>query len=171
MSGKHGQGVSLFKRSAFVAALAIGLTTVVSPSSGFAQSQPAPGTPPTVQLNADTAVSHGLTDKYTNDDFNVALGQCVAPGSASTSAPKSTTFSSPVLTFANYTFEPMMGVAANVSANAKLNPGTGAGAYSLTMTCNGMSYAATFTVATPAGHQVRRVPAGAAGAGDGSTAE
>jgi hypothetical protein len=162
--------VLVSKRTTFAAALVIGLTTVVGPPAAFAQAQPPPDPPATVQLNADTAVSHGLVNKYTNDDFNVALGQCVTPGSASTAAPRSTTFSSPVLTFTNYAFESMIGVTANVSADAKLIPGTGSGSYPLTMTCNGKSYTATFTVELPAGHQVRRVPIGAANTGDGSTA-
>jgi len=164
------------KRTALIAALAIGVTVLTSPATGFAQSkqqQPSapttPGTTATVQLNADTAVSQGLTNKYTNDDFNVALGLCSEPGSAD--APKSTTFSSPVLTFSDYSYQPAMGVNTNVSADAKLKPGTAAGSYQLTMTCNGKAYNTTFTVPQDAVKQVRKVPVGAARAGDGSMAK
>jgi hypothetical protein len=166
------------KRTALIAALAIGVTVLTSPATGFAQSKqqqpsaPTPTTPETsatVQLNADTAVSHGLTNKYTDDDFNVALGLCAEPGSAN--APESTTFSSPVLTFSGYGYQPAMGVNTNVSADAKLKPGTAAGSYALTMTCNGKSYNATFTVPPEAVKQVRKVPVGAAHAGDGSMAK
>jgi hypothetical protein len=170
---KHVQGVFVNKRTAFLAALAIGVTVVTSPAIGFAQQrqqQPtAPDTTATVQLNTDTAVSHGLVNKYTNDDFNVALGQCTDPGSVN--APKSTTFSSPVLTFSDYSYQPSMGVKANVSADAKLKPGTAAGGYQLTMTCNGKPYNATFIVSQAAVQQVRKVPTGGAQAGDGSTIE
>jgi hypothetical protein len=161
------------KRTAFIAALAIGVTVVTSPATGFAQQrqqQPtAPDATATVQLNADTAVSHGLINKYTNDDFNVALGECADAGSPN--APKSTTFSSPVLTFANYAYQPTMGVNANVTADAQVKPGTAAGSYQLTMTCNGKPYNATFTVPEEAVKQVRKVPSGGARAGDGSMAK
>jgi hypothetical protein len=176
---KHVQGVSVNKRTAFIAALAIGATVVTSPATGFAQQrqqQPtsptvptAPDATATVQLNTDTAVSHGLINKYTNDDFNVALGQC--PEAGSPNAPKSTTFTSPVLTFSNYGYQPSMGVMANVSADAKLKPGTAAGSYQLTMTCDGKPYNTTFTVPTDVATQVRKVPTGAAHAGDGSMAK
>lgn len=157
------------KRNAFIAALAIGMTVVMPPVAGFAQQPAAPDTTPTVQLNADTAVSHGLVNKYVLNDFNVALGQCVTPGSLN--APASTAFSSPVLTFANYAFQPTLGVTANVSADADLKPGTRPGNYPLTMLCNGKPYSATFTVPKPVEKQVTKVPVGAVRAGDGSTAE
>ena len=157
------------KRNAFIAVLAVGMTVVVPPAAGFAQQPTAPDATATVQLNADTAVSHGLVNNYVADDFNVALGQCVTPGSAN--APASTAFSSPVLTFTNYAFEPTLGVAANVSADAQLKPGTKPGHYPLTMMCNGKPYSATFTVPKPAEKQVTKVPVGAARAGDGSTAK
>ncbi|MDT7725279.1 MAG: hypothetical protein QOI21_1855 [Actinomycetota bacterium] len=159
------------KRTAFIAALAIGLTTLVSPAAVLAQPATPEATAPaaeTVQLNSDTAVTHGLAGKYVPDDFNVALGLCPAPGSEK--APTSTTFSSPVLTFANYRFNPTMGVHANVTADAELKPGTGAGSYQITMTCNGKPYAATFTVPGAVAKQVSKVPAGGAHAGDGSMA-
>lgn len=164
------------RKIAFVAAATMGLTALAGPSAGFAQSGTAQsgialsrqGTPATVQLNADTAVSRGLTNKYTNDDANVALGLCVIPGSAS--APASTIFSSPVLTFTNYSFEPTLGVAANVSADAKLKPGTRSGMYPLIMTCDGKRYRATFVVPRSAASQVSKVPSGAARAGGGGTA-
>jgi hypothetical protein len=123
--------------------------------------------PAHVQLNADTAVSQGLANKYTNDDFNVALGECLAPGAGvDDGAPASTTFFSPVLTFTNYAFLPTLGVQANVSANAKLKPGTKSGSYPLTMVCDGKSYTATFGVSK----QVLKVPAGAPHTGGGGTA-
>jgi hypothetical protein len=161
------------KRNAFIAALAIGLTTLVSPAAVMAQPQPATPEAPattdeTVQLNADTAVTHGLVNKYVPDDFNVALGLCPAGGTDK--APASTTFASPVLTFANYHFGATMGVKANVTADAELKPGTGAGSYQITMNCNGKSYNATFTVPGSVAQQVRKVPEGAARAGDGSMA-
>ena len=160
------------KRNAFIAALAIGLTTLVSPAAVLAQPAPTPEVPAptaeTVQLNSDTAVTHGLANKYVPGDFNVALGLCPAPGSEK--APTSTTFSSPVLAFTNYAFNPTMGVKANVTADAELKPGTGAGSYQITMNCNGKSFNATFTVPGSAEQQVRKVPEGAARAGDGSMA-
>jgi hypothetical protein len=161
------------KRTAFVAALAIGVTVVTSPATGFAQQRQQQPTSPnataTVQLNTDTAVLHGLINKYTNDDFNVALGECADAGSPN--APQSTTFSSPVLTFSHYTYQPTMGVNANVTADAQLKPGTAAGSYQLTMTCDGQPYNATFTVPEEAVKQVRKVPSGGAHAGDGSLAK
>jgi hypothetical protein len=160
------------KRNAFIAALAIGLTTLVSPAAVLAQPVTTPEasapTAETVQLNSDTAVTHGLANKYVPNDFNVALGLCPTPGSEK--APTSTTFSSPVLSFTNYAFNPTMGVKANVTADAELKPGTGAGSYQITMNCNGKSYNATFTVPGSVEQQVRKVPEGAARAGDGSMA-
>lgn len=163
------------KRTAFVAALALGLTFLVGSSTGFAQQAPttpaAPDASAHVQLNADTAVTTGLTDKYANGDTNVALGECLAPGApAGGPSPASTTFSSPVLTFADYTYQPTIGVAANVTANVTLKPGTKSGSYPLVMSCNGKTYRAMFTVTTPA-QQVRKVPVGAPYTGGGGTAE
>jgi hypothetical protein len=165
------------KRTAFVAALALGLTFLVGSSTGFAQpastTPAAPAAPDAsghVQLNADTAVTTGLTDKYANGDLNVALGECLPAGTpAGGPSPASTTFSSPVLTFSGYTFLPTIGVAANVTANATLKPGTKAGSYPLVMNCAGKTYRATFTVTKPA-PQVRKVPMGAPYTGGGGTA-
>jgi hypothetical protein len=160
------------KRNAFIAALAIGLTTLVSPAAVHAQPATTPEAPATtaetVQLNSDTAVTQGLANKYVPDDFNVALGLCPAAGTDK--APASTTFASPVLTFTNYHFGATMGVKANVTADAELKPGTGAGSYQITMNCNGKPYNATFTVPGSVAQQVRKVPEGAARAGDGSMA-
>jgi hypothetical protein len=169
---KSFKGLLVKKRTAFIAALAIGLTTLVSPAAVLAQQPGTPDAPATtaetVQLNSDTAVTHGLANKYVPGDFNVALGLCPLPGSEK--APASTTFSSPVLTFGNYAFNPTLGVKANVTADVELKPGTGAGSYQITMTCNGKPYATTFTVPGPVEKQVRKVPEGAARAGDGSMA-
>ncbi|QRP45185.1 hypothetical protein [Amycolatopsis sp. FDAARGOS 1241] len=154
------------KRAVFVAAVAIGTVAVagqaVAATGGpaAAPAQPAPAV--TVQLNQDTAVLHGMVDKYQRGEANVALADC--PGAKA----GSTTFSSPVLTFASYDFGPFIGVQATVSARAELAPGTAAGAYPLTVSCGGKTYSTTFSV--PAA-QVAEVPSGAAKAGDGSLAE
>jgi hypothetical protein len=152
------------KRTAVVAVLALAATVLAGPAAGFAQPPATSDTAPAVQLNADTAVAKGLVDKYVFDDFNVAIGFCPAPGTDR--APRSTTFSSPVLTFGGYAFGPTLGVHGNVTADATLKSGTQPGRYPLTMTCNGTEYTATFTV----GGQVRTVPRGAARAGGGGTA-
>ena len=149
------------KAVVLVAAAMIGATMLSG--SAMAQStgqttnaaQPTPGM---VQLNANTAINQTLVNKYVTDAPNVALGQC--PGDKPT-------FASPVLTFSNYQPGPFMGVAANISADAVLNPGTAAGTYPLTVTCGEKSYNTTFSVPAP---QVKRVPTGAAKAGDGSMA-
>lgn len=154
----------------FVAAAVIGATTLTGPA--MAQSTgstpatsptqgagPAPSTPAgNVQLNVNTAINQSLVDKYVRDAPNVALAKCNGA---------SPQFSSPVLTFANYTPGPFMGADANISADAQLKPGTAAGTYPLTVTCGGQTYSTRFTV--PAA-QVAKVPAGAAKAGDGSMA-
>ncbi|WP_432849798.1 hypothetical protein ACQPXB_05235 [Amycolatopsis sp. CA-161197] len=122
----------------------------------------APAPAVTVQLNQDTAALHGLVNHFQRGESNVALADC--PGAKA----GSTTFSSPVLKFANYDFGPFIGVNATVSADADLVSGTAAGDYPLTVACGGKTYSATFTV--PAS-QVATVPEGAAKAGDGSLAE
>ncbi|MEC3981580.1 hypothetical protein [Amycolatopsis sp. H20-H5] len=161
------KGYAVGKKVFFVAAWVIGATAFAGTAAGHAQpgqQPPTPSTPAaTVQLNADTAVSHGLINKYANGEPNVALAQCQSTGTAPTSA----TFSSPVLTFANYDRGPLIGVPANMSADAMLKPGTRSGQYPITVTCDGKPYTATFSVTTP---QTKKVPSGAARAGDGSTA-
>ncbi len=145
--------------------VAIGAAVLAGSSAGYAQQpppQPDPGV--TVQLNDDTAYSIGLINKYVHGDFNVALAQC--PGEGLT-APKSTTFSSPVLTVGKYDYGPLVGVPANVSADVELKKGTDPGNYPLTVNCNGKSYTATFSVPP---RQVAAVPSGGARAGDGSMA-
>ncbi|MEV4600086.1 hypothetical protein AB0K15_22125 [Amycolatopsis sp. NPDC049253] len=153
------------KRAVFVAAVAIG-TVAVAGQAVAATGGPAPAAAPapavTVQLNQDTAALHGLVNHFQRGESNVALADC--PGAKA----GSTTFSSPVLKFANYDFGPFLGVHATVSADADLLSGTAAGDYPLTVACGGKTYTATFTV--PAA-QVATVPAGAAKAGDGSLAE
>jgi hypothetical protein len=156
------------KKSAFVAALAVGAAILASPAAGYAQQ--APGHPGTVQLNADTAVLHGLAGVYQGDGTDTALGGCVAPGTDGTTSPRSARFTSPVLSFANYNYGPLIGVPANVSADAKLNPGTKPGQYPLTLTCEGKTYQTTFTVKAGTAEQVLKVPSGAARAGGGGTA-
>ncbi|MEV0065063.1 hypothetical protein [Amycolatopsis sp. NPDC050768] len=151
------------KRAVFVAAVAIGTVAVAGQAvaaTGGPAAAPAPAV--TVQLNQDTAALHGLVNHFQRGESNVALADC--PGAKA----GSTTFSSPVLKFANYDFGPFVGVRATVSADADLVSGTAAGDYPLTVACGGKTYAATFTV--PAA-QVATVPAGAAKAGDGSLAE
>nr|WP_091624370.1 hypothetical protein [Amycolatopsis saalfeldensis] len=144
------------KRAFFVAVAAIGAAAVAGPATA------ATGGPAvSVQLNQDTAGQQTL-NKFQRGDDNVALAQC--PGAKA----GATSFSSPVLTFANYDFGPFIGVEATVSADALLVPGTPAGSYQLTVNCGGKPYSAKFTV--PAA-QVAKVPAGAAKAGDGSLAE
>jgi hypothetical protein len=151
------------KRAVFVAVAAIGAVAVAGPATaatgGSAPAQPASAV--SVQLNQDTAGQQTL-NKFQRGDDNVALAQC--PGAKA----GATSFSSPVLTFANYDFGPFIGVEATVSADALLVPGTPAGSYPLTVNCGGKPYSAKFTV--PAA-QVAKVPAGAAKAGDGSLAE
>ncbi len=152
------------KTVVFVAAAVIGATTLTG--SAMAQStgstpsaSPAPKTAVgMVQLNVNTAINQSLVDKYVRDAPNVALAKCEGPSPA---------FSSPALTFTNYTPGPFMGADANISADAELKPGTAAGTYPLTVTCGGQTYTTQFTV--PAS-QVAKVPSGAAKAGDGSMA-
>lgn len=141
--------------------VAIGAAVLAGSSTGLAQ-QPGPGV--TVQLNDDTAYDVGLVNKYVHGDFNVALAQCPGEG---LKAPKSTTFSSPVLTVGKYDYGPLIGVPANVSADVELKAGTAPGSYPLTVDCNGKPYTATFFVPPK---QVSAVPSGAARAGDGSMA-
>ena len=150
------------KTVVFVAAAVIGATALTGPA--MAQSTgPTPSAAPSakagsVQLNVNTAINQTLVDKYVRDAPNVALAKCEGPSPA---------FSSPVLTFANYTPGPFMGADANISADVELKPGTAAGTYPLTVTCGGQTYTTRFTV--PAA-QVAKVPSGAAKAGDGSMA-
>ncbi|MFI5606254.1 hypothetical protein [Amycolatopsis sp. NPDC051903] len=154
------------KRAVFVAAVTIGTIAVAGQAvaaTGGPAAAPAPAAPAvTVQLNQDTVALHGMVGKYQRGEANVALADC--PGAKA----GSTTFSSPVLKFADYDFGPFIGVQATVSAGADLAPGTAAGTYPLTVSCAGKSYSTTFSV--PAA-QVARVPSGAAKAGDGSLAE
>ncbi|WP_103341006.1 hypothetical protein [Amycolatopsis sp. CA-126428] len=150
------------KTVVFVAAAVIGATmltgSVMAQSTGPSTS-PAPSAPAgSVQLNVNTAINQTLVNKYVRDAPNVALAKCEGP------SPK---FSSPVLTFANYTPGPFMGADANISADVELKPGTAAGSYPLTVACGGQTYTTQFTV--PAS-QVAKVPSGAAKAGDGSMA-
>ena len=148
----------------FVAAAVFGATALTGPA--MAQSTgPTPSTSPapsakagSVQLNVNTAINQTLVDKYVRDAPNVALAKCEGPSPA---------FSSPALTFANYTPGPFMGADANISADVALNPGTQAGTYPLTVTCGGQTYSTQFSVPAP---QVSKVPSGAAKAGDGSMA-
>ncbi|MEU4251883.1 hypothetical protein AB0F15_31145 [Amycolatopsis sp. NPDC026612] len=152
----------------FVAAAVFGATALAG--TAMAQSTgPTPGTSPTaapapsttggmVQLNVNTAINQTLVNKYVRDAPNVALAKCEGP---------SPTFSSPALTFTNYTPGPFMGVDANISADTELKPGTAAGTYPLTVTCGGQTYRTQFTVSAA---QVAKVPSGAAKAGDGSMA-
>ncbi|WP_410607670.1 hypothetical protein [Amycolatopsis sp. lyj-109] len=156
------------KTVVFVVAAVIGTTALTGPamaqSTGPAPSQasstsPAPSAKAgSVQLNVNTAINQTLVDKYVRDAPNVALAKCEGP---------SPTFSSPALTFANYTPGPFMGADANISADVELKPGTAAGTYPLTVTCGSQTYTTQFTV--PAA-QVAKVPSGAAKAGDGSMA-
>ncbi|WP_370946661.1 hypothetical protein AB5J62_03650 [Amycolatopsis sp. cg5] len=148
----------MIKKAALVAAFA-GIAALVSPLAGHAQPENAGN----VQLNADTAVLHGLKGTYQGDGSDIALGGCTD----GLSAPKTTRFTSPVLTFDHYDFGPLIGVPGNVTAEAKLKPGTKPGQYPLVLECEGKSYTATFTVAKG---QVAKVPSGAARAGDGSMA-
>ncbi|WP_083255183.1 hypothetical protein [Amycolatopsis orientalis] len=147
--------------------VAIGAAVLAGPATGLAQQpqpDPQPGSGVTVQLNDDTAYDLGLVNKYVHGESNVALAQCPGEG---LKAPKSTTFSSPVLTVGKYDHGPLIGVPANVSAEVELKKGTAPGSYPLTVNCNGKSYTATFSV--PA-RQVSAVPSGGARAGDGSMA-
>ncbi|MGW4524252.1 hypothetical protein [Amycolatopsis sp. NPDC004378] len=145
------------KTVVFVAAAVIGATALAAPAT--AQQSTSPSAPAgSVQLNVNTAINKTLVDKYVRDAPNVALAKCEGASPA---------FSSPALTFSNYTPGPFMGVDANISADAALKPGTGAGTYPLTVTCGGNTYRTQFTVPAP---QVSRVPSGAAKAGDGSMA-
>lgn len=154
------------KTVVFVAAAVIGATALAGPA--MAQSTgPTPSTTPSsapsapagmVQLNVNTAINSTLVNKYVRDAPNVALAKCEG------ASPK---FSSPVLTFGNYTPGPFMGADANISADVELKPGTAAGTYPLTVTCGSQTYSTQFTV--PAS-QVAKVPSGAAKAGDGSMA-
>ncbi|HET6708499.1 hypothetical protein [Amycolatopsis sp.] len=150
------------KTVVFVAAAVIGATALAGPamaqSTGPAPSESAAPKAGRVQLNVNTAINTTLVDKYVRDAPNVALAKCEGASPA---------FSSPALTFSNYTPGPFMGVDANISADAELKPGTAAGSYPLTVTCGGQTYTTQFTV--PAA-QVAKVPSGAAKAGDGSMA-
>lgn len=145
----------------FVAAAVFGATALTGPAMAQQSTVPAPSGAPakgSVQLNVNTAINQTLVDKYVRDAPNVALAKCEGPSPA---------FSSPVLTFANYTPGPFMGADANISADVELKPGTAAGTYPLTVTCGGQTYTTQFSVPAP---QVAKVPSGAAKAGDGSMA-
>ena len=83
----------MIKKAALVAAFA-GIAALVSPIAGHAQPENAGN----VQLNADTAVLHGLKGTYQGDGSDFALGGCVAAGTDGLSAPKTARFTSPVLT-------------------------------------------------------------------------
>jgi hypothetical protein len=161
VSLKNVKGVKVRKAVFFVVAAVIGATAPAGPA--IAQQSTAPTPAPaqstgSVQLNVNTAVNQSLVDKYVRDAPNVALAKCEGASPA---------FSSPVLTFSNYTPGPFMGADANISADVELKPGTAAGTYPLTVTCGGQTYSTKFTV--PAA-QVAKVPSGAAKAGDGSMA-
>ncbi|MEU7786130.1 hypothetical protein [Amycolatopsis sp. NPDC049159] len=146
------------KTVVFVAAVVIGATAAAPATAQSSGPAAAPAPAGSVQLNVNTAINQSLVDKYVRDAPNVALAKCEG------ASPK---FSSPALDFANYTPGPFMGADANISADATLKPGTGAGTYPLTVTCGGQTYTTNFTV--PAA-QVAKVPSGAAKAGDGSMA-
>lgn len=149
------------KTVVFVVAAVIGMTTLAGPATAQQSTVPAPSAAPakgSVQLNVNTAINQTLVDKYVRDAPNVALAKCEG------ASPK---FSSPVLTFSNYTPGPFMGADANISADVALNPGTRAGTYPLTVTCGSQTYSTQFSVPAP---QVSKVPSGAAKAGDGSMA-
>ncbi|MDT7798605.1 MAG: hypothetical protein QOI78_2038 [Actinomycetota bacterium] len=155
---KDAKGAKVRKTLVFVAAAVIGATGPAAPATAQSTSPaPAPGAG-SVQLNVNTAINQSLVDKYVRDAPNVALAKCDGASPA---------FSSPVLTFSNYTPGPFMGADANISADAALKPGTAAGTYPLSVTCGGKSYSTRFSV--PAA-QVAKVPSGAAKAGDGSMA-
>jgi hypothetical protein len=161
---KDAKGAKVRKTLVFVAAAVIGATALAAPATAQSTSptpaatQAAPAQAGSVQLNVNTAINQTLVDKYVRDAPNVALAKCDGASPA---------FSSPVLTFTNYTPGPFMGADANISADVELKPGTAAGTYPLSVTCGGKSYSTQFTV--PAA-QVAKVPSGAAKAGDGSMA-
>jgi hypothetical protein len=158
---KDAKGAKVRKTVVFVVAAVIGTTALAGPAMAQQSTSPAPGAAPakgSVQLNVNTAINQTLVDKYVRDAPNVALAKCDGASPA---------FSSPVLTFTNYTPGPFMGADANISADVELKPGTAAGTYPLSVTCGGKSYSTQFTV--PAA-QVAKVPSGAAKAGDGSMA-
>jgi hypothetical protein len=160
VSLKNVKGAKVRKAVVFVAAAVIGATALAGPAMAQSTS-PTPASAPStgsVQLNVNTAINQSLVDKYVRDAPNVALAKCEGASPA---------FSSPVLTFSNYTPGPFMGADANISADVELKPGTAAGTYPLTVTCGGKTYGTQFTV--PAA-QVAKVPSGAAKAGDGSMA-
>ncbi len=158
----NAKGANVRKAVVLVVAAMIGATTLtgsaMAQSTGRTTNPAPPAGPGFVQLNANTAINQDLVNKYVDDAPNVALAQCQGA---------SPTFASPVLTFSNYTPGPFMGVEANISADTKINPGTPAGTYPITVTCGEKSYSATFTVPAP---QVKKVPKGGAKAGDGSMA-
>jgi hypothetical protein len=156
---KDAKGAKVRKTLVFVAAAVIGATALAAPATAQSTGQtPAAAQAGSVQLNVNTAINQTLVDKYVRDAPNVALAKCDGASPA---------FSSPVLTFTNYTPGPFMGADANISADVELKPGTAAGTYPLSVTCGGKSYSTQFTV--PAA-QVAKVPSGAAKAGDGSMA-
>jgi hypothetical protein len=142
-------------------AAVIGATMPAGSAMAQQSTTTTPGAAPakgSVQLNVNTAINQSLVDKYVRDAPNVALAKCEGASPA---------FSSPVLTFSNYTPGPFMGADANISADVALKPGTPAGTYPLTVTCGSQTYSTRFSVPAP---QVSKVPAGAAKAGDGSMA-
>jgi hypothetical protein len=153
---KDAKGAKVRKTVVFVVAALIGVTASAAPATAQQSTSPTPKG--SVQLNVNTAINQTLVDKYVRDAPNVALAKCEGA---------SPTFSSPVLTFANYFPGPFMGTDANISADATLKPGTEPGTYPLTVTCGGTTYSTQFSV--PAA-QVAKVPSGAAKAGDGSMA-
>jgi hypothetical protein len=158
---KDAKGAKVRKTVVFVVAAVIGATALAAPATAQQSTGPTPSAAPakgSVQLNVNTAINQTLVDKYVRDAPNVALAKCEGA---------SPTFSSPVLTFANYFPGPFMGTDANISADATLKPGTAPGTYPLTVTCGAGTYSTQFSV--PAA-QVAKVPAGAAKAGDGSMA-
>ena len=119
------------KTVVFVVAAVIGATALAAPATAQQSTSPTPSAAPakgSVQLNVNTAINQTLVDKYVRDAPNVALAKCEGA---------SPTFSSPVLTFANYFPGPFMGTDANISADATLKPGTAPGTYPLTVTCGG----------------------------------
>jgi hypothetical protein len=154
---KDAKGAKVRKTVVFVVAAVIGATALAGPAMAQQSTSPAPAKG-SVQLNVNTAINQTLVDKYVRDAPNVALAKCEGATPA---------FSSPALTFSNYTPGPFMGADANISADAALKPGIPAGTYPLTVTCGGQTYSTQFSVPAP---QVSKVPAGAAKAGDGSMA-
>ncbi|GAA1975400.1 hypothetical protein [Amycolatopsis minnesotensis] len=157
-------------KNVVVAALTVGAALLAAAGTGQAGEPDQPGQPEwagKVQLNADTAVTIGRVGNYQNDDDNLALGGCLAPGSTTLNAPAGAKFSSPVLTFSDYSYVQLVSAPGNLTATAKLAPGTPPGTYPLTLDCVGQRSTTTFVVHAK---QVHAVPRGAAKAGGGGTA-